>query len=89
MSFGRMAIALAVLIAVLGSVHGYVWARARVRDAGWDGPWGRVLGGALVVLALSIPLAFVGMRAFPRALGSPPRLGCLRVDGGPPSTCSC
>ncbi|MGH7436067.1 MAG: metallophosphoesterase, partial [Polyangiaceae bacterium] len=70
MSIGRMAIALAVLTAVLGSVHGYLWARL-VRDAGWDGPWGRYLGTALVVLALSIPLTFVGMRAFPRSLGAP------------------
>src|SRR5579863_9883408 len=70
MSVGRMAIALGVLIAVLGSVHGYIWARL-VRDAAWEGPWGRLLGGALVVLALSIPLSLVGMRAFPRALGSP------------------
>jgi predicted MPP superfamily phosphohydrolase len=65
-----MAIALAVLVAVLGSVHGYIWARL-VRDAAWDSPWGRLFGVALVVLALSIPLSFVGMRTFPRALGSP------------------
>jgi predicted MPP superfamily phosphohydrolase len=70
MSLGRIVFALAIVVAVFGSVHGYIWARL-VRDPAWTGPWGRVLGAALVALAALIPLAFVGMRALPRALNSP------------------
>jgi predicted MPP superfamily phosphohydrolase len=54
----------------MGSVHGYLWARL-VRAPGWGGPWDRALAWGLVGLAVSIPLAFVGMRALPRALNSP------------------
>lgn len=70
MSVGRVVIALAVVVTILGSVHGYVWARL-VRDAAWSGPWGRLFGGGLVAMAASIPLAFVGMRSLPRAINSP------------------
>jgi predicted MPP superfamily phosphohydrolase len=70
MSAGRIAFALGVMVVLMGSVHGYLWARL-VRDPAWGGPWGRVLGVALLGLALSIPATFVGMRALPRTLNSP------------------
>jgi uncharacterized protein len=70
MSLGRIIVALSLVLAVLGAVHGYLWSRL-VRDPGWGAPWDRLLGAALVALAASIPLAFVGMRGLPRALGSP------------------
>ena len=70
MGLGRMMIALAVFMAIMGAVHGYVWMRL-VRDPGWGAPWGRVLGAALVTLVVMIPATFLGMRALPRALNAP------------------
>jgi predicted MPP superfamily phosphohydrolase len=65
-----MAIAAAVLAAITWLMHRYVWARL-VRDAALPGPWARALTIAVVVLALSIPVAFFAMRSLPRDYGAP------------------
>jgi predicted MPP superfamily phosphohydrolase len=70
MSVGRVAVAIGILVVVMGSVHGYVWARL-VRDPVWGGTWDRALGIAIFGLALSIPVTFVGMRTLPRVLNAP------------------
>src|SRR5271166_4490755 len=70
MSAGRIAVAITIMVVLMGSVHGYLWARL-VRDPGWGSPWDRGLAVALVALAVSIPVTFVAMRALPRALNAP------------------
>jgi predicted MPP superfamily phosphohydrolase len=66
----RMLVSIAVVTAIMGLLHRYVWARL-VRDPAWPAPWGRALTIAVVVLAALIPLTFVAMRAAPRALNVP------------------
>jgi predicted MPP superfamily phosphohydrolase len=70
MSLGRAVVALSVVIGLFGGIHVYLWTRL-VREPSWGAPWGRVLGVALVVLLALVPLTFVGMRTFPRALNAP------------------
>ena len=66
MSRTRMLVSIAVVTAIMGLLHRYVWARL-VRDPAWPAPWGRALTIAVFVLAALIPLTFVAMRAAPRA----------------------
>lgn len=47
-----------VMLGLVGAGHWYVWARL-VRDAQLPAPWHRLLSGLVVLLALSIPAAFV------------------------------
>ncbi len=70
MSASRVAVAVAVVSAIFVLIHYYVWARV-VRDAALPGPWGRVLGVLLAVLAVLVPLSFVAMRWLPRAVNAP------------------
>ena len=70
MSVGRMIFALLVMATITASLHGYIWARL-VRDAAWGPPWGRILTGTVLALAILVPVAFVGMRWLPRALNAP------------------
>ena len=56
MSASRMAIAAALLCAVSGLLHRYIWARL-VRDAAWAAPWARALTVALFALAVAVPVA--------------------------------
>jgi uncharacterized protein len=65
-----MIVAIAIATAVVFAFHRYLWARL-VRDPGWPAPWGRVLGIAIVVLAVLVPLSFVAMRSMPRATSVP------------------
>jgi predicted MPP superfamily phosphohydrolase len=65
-----MAIAAAILTTLTWLMHRYVWVRL-VRDAGLPPPWDSVLTIAVIVLAMSIPIAFFAMRALPRDLGGP------------------
>ncbi len=60
-------LALFVLVAVtiLGGVHFYLWTRL-VRDPALAEPWRRIATGALVALALSIPLGIIASRLAPR-----------------------
>ena len=70
MSFPRILIALAILSAIVGLVHYYVWARL-VRAPAWPVPWGRGLGLAFVALTVLVPLVFVTMQSLPRAVHGP------------------
>ncbi len=70
MSVGRMIFALVVMTTITASLHGYIWVRL-VRDAAWGPPWGRILTGTVLALAILVPVAFVGMRWLPRALNAP------------------
>jgi predicted MPP superfamily phosphohydrolase len=69
-SASRVLIALGIVTTLVVLLHRYLWARL-VRDPGWAAPWGRVLGGAIVVLAVLIPVAFLAMRALPRSVNGP------------------
>jgi uncharacterized protein len=55
------AIFLAIALAVLGGMHGYIWLRL-VRDPGLPEPWRKVASLLLVVAALLIPAGMVGAR---------------------------
>jgi uncharacterized protein len=55
---------LAVMLAAFGGMHFYMWARL-VRDTGMPELWRRVLGGALAVAALGVPLGLVLVRRLP------------------------
>lgn len=70
MGWLRVLLFIAVLVGILGGWHYYLWLRL-ARDPGWPAPWPRVIGVALVVLAVSIPLGFVAMRALPRTIHAP------------------
>ncbi len=65
-----MLVAIAVVSAIVLSFHRYLWMRL-VRDPAWGAPWGRVLGIAIVALAVLVPLGFVAMRALPRWANAP------------------
>ncbi|HUK65493.1 MAG TPA: metallophosphoesterase [Anaeromyxobacteraceae bacterium] len=58
------AIFLAVMLAAFGGMHFYMWARL-VRDTGLPDVWRRILGGALVLAALAVPLGLVVVRRLP------------------------
>jgi predicted MPP superfamily phosphohydrolase len=70
MNASRLFVAVGVLTLISWLVHRYVWARL-LRDASWPEPWRAVLTVAVFVLAALIPLTFVAMRWFPRALNVP------------------
>jgi hypothetical protein len=70
MSGTRLAIAIAILSTLSFLLHRYLWVRL-VRDANWPEPWPQALTMAILVLAALIPLAFVAMRALPRAVNGP------------------
>jgi hypothetical protein len=59
---GRFAIFLAVALAVLGGMHFYLWLRL-VRDPALPAPWRGIATAALVLLAISVPLAMFTWRA--------------------------
>jgi len=61
------AIFVAVSVAVLGGMHGYLWLRL-VRDPLLPEPWRRVATVVLVVLAFAVPLGLVALRFAPRPL---------------------
>src|SRR3989338_2160358 len=60
----------AVMSALTGLVHWFVWNRL-VRDAAWPSPWGRFLGFLLLALGLLIPAAILALRFAPRWLSGP------------------
>ena len=68
MSIGRTLLFLAIVIAVLGGGHYYLWARL-VRDPGWPAPWPLVGTVAVVALGLFLPFGMIGGRFLPRDLG--------------------
>jgi uncharacterized protein len=70
MSIARAIGFLSVMIGLTAGVHVYLWYRL-VREPAWPSPWGGILTGAIIGLALSVPLAFVGMRLFPRDVSGP------------------
>ncbi len=61
------AVFIAVSVAVLGGMHGYLWVRL-VRDPALPEPWRRVATVALVLLALAVPLGMLAFRLAPRPL---------------------
>lgn len=61
------AIFAAVSVAILGSIHGYLWVRL-VRDPALPEPWRRIATIALVVLAFAMPLGIAALRFAPRPL---------------------
>jgi predicted MPP superfamily phosphohydrolase len=65
-----MLVFLAVMTALVGLMHRYLWARL-VRDAAWPAPWGRVLTVLVIVLAALIPLGLPSPRWASRALNVP------------------
>ena len=62
-----LAIFLAVLLAVLGGMHYYLWARL-VRDPALPEPWRRIATVLLAVLALALPIGMIALRLAPRPL---------------------
>jgi predicted MPP superfamily phosphohydrolase len=52
---------LAVALAILGGMHGYLWLRL-VRDTGLPDPWRKLATGALVLGALLIPVGMFAAR---------------------------
>ena len=52
---------LAVAIAILGGMHGYIWLRL-VRDPGLPEPWRRLLTWMLLGAGLLIPLGLFAAR---------------------------
>ena len=55
------AVFVAVSVAILGLMHGYLWFRL-VRDPGLPDPWRRLATIALVVLALAVPAGMFAVR---------------------------
>jgi predicted MPP superfamily phosphohydrolase len=69
-SLSRILVALGIVTALVVLLHRYIWARL-VRDPAWGSPWSRGLSIAIVLLAVSVPLAFLAMRWLPRAVHAP------------------
>ncbi|HET7825205.1 MAG TPA: metallophosphoesterase [Anaeromyxobacter sp.] len=61
------AVFIAVSVAVLGGMHGYLWVRL-VRDPALPEPWRRIATVALVLLAFAVPLGMLALRLAPRPL---------------------
>lgn len=61
---------LAIITAVIGGVHYYLWARL-VRDPAWPARWSRAVTTALIALALAMPLSMMLGRALPRDVQRP------------------
>lgn len=70
MSIARILTFLAVVLAVLGSIHGYLWLRL-IRDPAWAPPTGRILTLALFALAATVPAFFLLTRPLSRAAIQP------------------
>ncbi len=58
---------LLVVVAILGGMHAYLWARL-VRDPALPEPWRRIATIAIVVMGLAIPVAMAAMRLAPRPI---------------------
>jgi len=58
----------AIVIAILGGIHFYLWARL-VRDPALVEPWRRILTVGLVVAAVSVPASIFLVRSRPGPLG--------------------
>ena len=65
----QFAIFLVLMLAVLGGMNFYIWARL-VRDPGLLEPWRRAVGVALVAAAVAVPASMFLMRARPSRLGA-------------------
>jgi uncharacterized protein len=61
------AIFIAVSVAILGGMHGYLWVRL-VRDPALPEPWRRLATLALVLLAVGVPLGMLALRLAPKPL---------------------
>jgi predicted MPP superfamily phosphohydrolase len=61
------AVFIAVSVAVLGGMHGYLWVRL-VRDPALPEPWRRIATVVLVLLAFAVPLGMLALRFAPRPL---------------------
>jgi hypothetical protein len=59
------ALFLAVSLAVLGGMHGYLWVRL-VRDPALPEPWRRIATALLVLLAVALPVGVAALRLAPR-----------------------
>ncbi len=70
MSASRVMVAVLILGGLSFSIHRYLWARL-VRDVAWSPAWHAALTALAVALAILVPLAFVAMRALPRAVHVP------------------
>ena len=55
---------LAIALSIIGGIHYYIWARL-IRDAALTTPWKAIATAVLVLLGLSIPLAFFIGRQLP------------------------
>jgi predicted MPP superfamily phosphohydrolase len=60
----RLAVFLAVVLAIVGAVHVYFWTRL-VRDTAMPGPYRPWVSGALMALAISLPLPLLLGRRLP------------------------
>lgn len=68
MSFRWMfLIFLTIALLIMGSVHGYIYSRV-VLAAEVPDPWGAVIGVALIVIVLCIPLSFIVSRVLDKCL---------------------
>ncbi|MEO8874228.1 MAG: metallophosphoesterase, partial [Polyangiaceae bacterium] len=70
MSLSRIIFAIFIIGGIDVSLHYYIWGRL-VRQTMLPAPWDRIATGALIVLALSIPVGFIATRFVPRAISSP------------------
>jgi uncharacterized protein len=61
------AVFIAVSIAILGGMHGYLWVRL-VRDPALPEPWRRIATAGLVLLAFAVPLGMLALRFAPRPI---------------------
>ena len=59
----------AIMVALVGGLHYYLWARL-VRDPAWPNPYRKVGRGVIIGLALSIPLAMLMHRFVPRSVAA-------------------
>ncbi|HEY6002234.1 MAG TPA: metallophosphoesterase [Anaeromyxobacter sp.] len=58
---------IAVSVAILGGIHGYLWVRL-VRDPALPEPWRRIVTIGLVLLAFAVPLGILALRFAPRPI---------------------
>lgn len=70
MRIAQILLFLAMVTAVVGGVHWYLWARL-VRDPAWPPFWARVATSSLIALAVSMPLSILGGRTLPREVIRP------------------
>jgi hypothetical protein len=59
---GQFALFVTVVVAILGGIHVYLWARL-IHGTALPAPWSRVATVALILLGVSLPSVFLLSRA--------------------------